>query len=67
MILARHMIMFPPFALLLIALAVFLIVVHTLRNREPFDSQEANLVCPRCKSIHPAHANYCARCGRQLR
>ncbi|MCY2951847.1 MAG: hypothetical protein NTU53_07700 [Planctomycetota bacterium] len=63
----KHIISIGPLPLLLIAIAVFLLVIHSLRHRDDPAHPTDDLACPRCKSIHPSHANYCSRCGHQLR
>ncbi len=56
----------PGFPLLLIAIIVFILVMHTLRKSRGYRHFRDQHQCMRCGAIQPRYARFCSRCGQQL-
>lgn len=56
---------FGEFVILAIVGMVFVLAITAKQNRRNsayFDRKS----CRRCGNVHPAHANFCGRCGQKL-
>jgi hypothetical protein len=54
-----------PLPLIIFILAVILFLLVTSRPGDEVVRKEPRS-CADCDTIHPAHANFCRRCGRKL-
>ena len=54
-----------PLPLIIFILAVILFLLVTSRPSDELVRKEPRS-CGECDTIHPAHANFCRRCGRKL-
>jgi len=55
-----------PFPLLLIAIVVFILVMHSVRKNRGYRRFRDQHQCARCGAIQPRYARFCSRCGQQL-
>jgi hypothetical protein len=53
-----------PFVLIGLVLLAFLILSSGKSRRQM--NVGGPRVCGKCDAVHPAHANYCRRCGQRL-
>jgi hypothetical protein len=54
-----------PLLVIILIVAIFLVLAGSGRARA---NPRADLpkACPGCGGVHPAHANFCRRCGQRL-
>jgi hypothetical protein len=54
-----------PLLLIILIVAIFLVLAGSGRTR-PTGRGDMPKACPGCGGVHPAHANFCRRCGQRL-